>query len=96
MSIWHAGMHDNPFGMRLTALMMGAWFLSTSIGNKLAGILSALFNAFETKAYAFGINCLLALAAHAQGLAVAQRRLDVPGVGAIALAVGVGALAPLR
>jgi POT family proton-dependent oligopeptide transporter len=25
---------------RLTALMMGAWFLSTSIGNKLAGILS--------------------------------------------------------
>ncbi len=47
---------------RLTALMMGAWFLSTSIGNKLAGILSSLFNAFETKAYAFGINCLLALA----------------------------------
>jgi POT family proton-dependent oligopeptide transporter len=47
---------------RLTALMMGAWFLSTSIGNKLAGILSGLFNAFETKAYAFGINFLLALA----------------------------------
>ena len=47
---------------RLTALMMGAWFLSTSIGNKLAGILSGLFDAFEVKAYAFGINFLLALA----------------------------------
>ena len=22
VSIWHAGMHDNPFGMRLTALMI--------------------------------------------------------------------------
>jgi len=46
---------------RLTALMMGAWFLSTSIGNKLAGILSGLFNIFETKAYAFAINCAFAL-----------------------------------
>lgn len=46
---------------RLTALMMGAWFLSTSIGNKLAGILSGLFNIFETKAYAFALNCILAL-----------------------------------
>ena len=42
--------------------MMGAWFLSTSIGNKLAGILSGLFDAFEVKAYAFGINFVLALA----------------------------------
>ena len=47
---------------RLTALMMGAWFLSTSIGNKFAGILSAVFNAIETKAWAFGINCVFALA----------------------------------
>ena len=22
VSIWHAGMHDNPFGMRLTTLMI--------------------------------------------------------------------------
>lgn len=58
---------------RLTALMMGAWFLSTSIGNKLAGILSALFNAFETKAYAFGINCLLALASCGLILAMLPR-----------------------
>jgi POT family proton-dependent oligopeptide transporter len=46
---------------RFTALMMGAWFLSTSIGNKFAGILSGLFNSFETKAYAFGLNTLFAL-----------------------------------
>ena len=58
---------------RLTALMMGAWFLSTSIGNKLAGILSALFNAFETKAYAFGINCVLALASCGLILAMLPR-----------------------
>jgi len=23
VSIWHAGTHDNPFGMRLTTLMIG-------------------------------------------------------------------------
>jgi len=23
VSIWHAGQHDNPFGMRLTTLMIG-------------------------------------------------------------------------
>jgi len=47
---------------RLTALMMGAWFLSTSIGNKLSGILSGLFTLFEHKSGVYIINCVLALA----------------------------------
>ena len=47
---------------RLTALMMGAWFLSTSIGNKLSGILSGLFTLFEHKSGIYIINCVLALA----------------------------------
>lgn len=41
---------------RLTALMMGGWFLSTSIGNKLSGVLSGLWGAFDNKAYFFLIN----------------------------------------
>ena len=30
VSIWHAGMHDTPFGMRLTALMIGRGIADTS------------------------------------------------------------------
>lgn len=31
VSIWHAGMHDNPFGMRLTALMIGENIVDSSV-----------------------------------------------------------------
>jgi POT family proton-dependent oligopeptide transporter len=48
---------------RFTALMMGGWFLSTSIGNKLSGILSGLFTLFEHKSGVFLINFVGALAA---------------------------------
>lgn len=41
---------------RLTALMMGGWFLSTAIGNKLSGILSGLFTLFDHKSGVFLIN----------------------------------------
>ncbi len=41
---------------RITALMMGGWFLSTAIGNKLSGILSGLWNVFDNKIYFFMIN----------------------------------------
>ena len=41
---------------RLTALMMGGWFLSTSIGNKLAGVLGHLGTDSENKATVFWIN----------------------------------------
>jgi len=49
---------------RLTALMMGGWFLATSIGNKLSGVLSSLWDGYENKANFFIVNfCLLGLAA---------------------------------
>jgi glucosamine-6-phosphate deaminase len=31
VSIWHAGMHDNPFGMRLTALMISKRLPDSSV-----------------------------------------------------------------
>ncbi|HNR19729.1 MAG TPA: oligopeptide:H+ symporter [Bacteroidia bacterium] len=46
---------------RLTALMMGGWFLSTSIGNKLSGVLASMWDGYEHKANFFWVNCILAL-----------------------------------
>ena len=46
---------------RLTALMMGGWFLSTSIGNKMSGVLASLWDGYEHKANFFYVNCVLAL-----------------------------------
>jgi POT family proton-dependent oligopeptide transporter len=48
---------------RLTALMMGGFFLSTSVGNKLAGILSSNFEATEDKGGFFFLNFALVMAA---------------------------------
>ncbi|RYZ28369.1 MAG: MFS transporter, partial [Sphingobacteriales bacterium] len=36
---------------RLTALMMGGWFLSTSIGNKLSGVLASFWDRYDNKEY---------------------------------------------
>ncbi|MCB0820569.1 MAG: MFS transporter, partial [Bacteroidetes bacterium] len=44
---------------RITAIMMGGWFLSTSIGNKLSGILATLWDSYENKANYFLVNFLL-------------------------------------
>ncbi len=48
---------------RITALMMGGFFLSTSVGNKLSGMLSGLWEGFEDKTHFFYMNFGLALAA---------------------------------
>lgn len=49
---------------RLTAIMMGGWFLSTSIGNKLSGILATMWDNYDKKGYYFMVNfALLAIAA---------------------------------
>jgi POT family proton-dependent oligopeptide transporter len=47
---------------RLTALMMGGWFLSTSIGNKLSGVLASLWDGYEHKANFFLVNFALLMA----------------------------------
>jgi POT family proton-dependent oligopeptide transporter len=41
---------------RITALMMGGWFLSTSIGNKLSGVLASLWDTYEDKSNYFLVN----------------------------------------
>lgn len=50
---------------RITALMMGGWFLSTSIGNKLSGVLASLWDKYEMKTDFFLFNCFLLLVATA-------------------------------
>lgn len=47
----------------ITSLMMGGWFLSTSIGNKLSGVLASLWDTYEDKADFFWINFGLLLSA---------------------------------
>ncbi len=42
--------------VRITSLMMGGWFLSTSIGNKLSGLLATLWDGYEHKANFFWVN----------------------------------------
>jgi POT family proton-dependent oligopeptide transporter len=44
---------------RIAALMMGGWFLSTAIGNKLSGVLSGMWDLFEKKSNFFLTNALL-------------------------------------
>ncbi len=41
---------------RLTSLMMGGWFLSVSIGNKLSGILSGMWEGYSDKSQFFLVN----------------------------------------
>jgi POT family proton-dependent oligopeptide transporter len=48
---------------RLTALMMGGWFLTTSLGGKISGILAGFWDHFDNKAVFFGISFVAALIA---------------------------------
>lgn len=43
----------------ITSLMMGGWFLSTSIGNKLSGVLASMWDTYEDKTDFFWINFAL-------------------------------------
>ena len=49
--------------VRITSLMMGGWFLATSIGNKLSGVLATLWDNYEHKANFFWLNFSLLMAA---------------------------------
>ena len=42
--------------VRITSLMMGGWFLATSIGNKLSGVLSTMWDNYNHKAGFFWLN----------------------------------------
>lgn len=43
----------------ITSLMMGGWFLSTSIGNKLSGVLASMWDKYDDKANFFWVNFAL-------------------------------------
>jgi proton-dependent oligopeptide transporter, POT family len=49
--------------VRITSLMMGGWFLSTSIGNKLSGVLATMWDDYDNKANYFWLNFILLMAA---------------------------------
>lgn len=48
---------------RLTALMMGGWFITTSLGGKISGILAGFWDQFDNKAIFFGISVIAAIVA---------------------------------
>lgn len=58
---------------RLTALMMGGFFLSISIGNKLSGVLASMWYDYENKANFFIVNALLLLFATVLGLLILKQ-----------------------
>ena len=49
--------------VRLTGMMMGGWFLSTAIGNKLSGVLATLWDGYAHKANFFWVNFVLLMIA---------------------------------
>ncbi len=55
---------------RLTALMMGGWFLSTSIGGKLAGVMTSFWDDFTDKKMFF---LILVIAAFVGGILIYSR-----------------------
>jgi POT family proton-dependent oligopeptide transporter len=46
---------------RLTALMMGGWFLSTSLGGKVAGVMASFWDKMPDKRIFFGIITVAAI-----------------------------------
>jgi proton-dependent oligopeptide transporter, POT family len=48
---------------RFTALMMGGWFITTSLGGKIAGMMTGFWDQFDNKALFFGISAGAALIA---------------------------------
>lgn len=58
---------------RITALMMGGFFLSTSIGNKLSGVLASMWYDYEDKANFFWVNFGLLLLATGLGLLILKK-----------------------
>lgn len=56
--------------VRITSLMMGGWFVSTSIGNKLSGVLASMWDKYEDKSNYFWVNFALLCFAAIMGFAM--------------------------
>ncbi len=48
---------------RFTALLMGGWFITTSLGTKISGILAGFWDQFDNKAVFFAISAIAAVVA---------------------------------
>lgn len=48
---------------RFTALLMGGWFITTSLGGKISGILAGFWDTFDNKAVFFAISAIAAIVA---------------------------------
>jgi POT family proton-dependent oligopeptide transporter len=48
---------------RYTALLMGGWFITTSLGGKISGILAGFWDQFDNKAVFFAISAIAAIVA---------------------------------
>jgi POT family proton-dependent oligopeptide transporter len=48
---------------RFTSLMMGGWFITTSLGGKISGILAGFWDKFDNKAVFFAISAVAAIIA---------------------------------
>jgi POT family proton-dependent oligopeptide transporter len=59
--------------VRITSLMMGGWFVSTSIGNKLSGVLATLWDNYNHKAGFFWLNFGLLMIAAVMCFAILRR-----------------------
>ncbi len=62
---------------RLTALMMGGWFLSTSIGGKIAGVMTSFWDSFTDKKIFF---LILVVAAFIGGILIFSRLKSLNGI----------------
>ena len=62
---------------RLTALMMGGFFLTTSLGGKIAGVMASKWDKFDSKANFFLIGAVAALIAGALLLMVRKNLAEV-------------------
>lgn len=58
---------------KITSLMMGGWFLATSMGNKLSGVLASMWDSYDDKANFFWVNFTLLLIATGLMFAVLGR-----------------------
>ena len=62
---------------RLTALMMGGWFLSTSIGGKIAGVMTSFWDDFTDKKIFF---LILVIAAFIGGILIFSKLKSLNGI----------------
>jgi POT family proton-dependent oligopeptide transporter len=62
---------------RFTSLMMGGWFITTSLGGKISGILAGFWDQFDNKAYFFAISAIAAVVAFILILPLTKRLAKV-------------------